>query len=327
MDIVKKVNNTEKILIVCDTGIDDALALAYAAARKEKKLVGIIAGFGVARATHTFRNSLHLVNLLGIDVPVVMGSTVPISRPGRDYDTLPGIFHGQDGMGNLLGPSVTPCNTDHTEDSGAAFIVKMAEQYGKELAIVTTGPLTDLARGLTAESQLPEKIGAVISMAGALATPGNVNEFAEANVKADPEAAKIVLESDLPLILIGLDVTRKTLFRKTDLKRWQQINTEAARFLSAAMGFYLKAYARRYTYLEGCALHDPLAIGAAFNPEWLTLVPMHLTAVTGGVSDGRTCENLSSCGDAKYTGFGAFDVDAAAFEKDFFTHTEELLHL
>ena len=325
MDIVNAVKNTGKILVVCDTGIDDALALTYAVGRNEKQLTGVVASFGIASAAHTYRNTCHLLKLIGMDIPVVMGSVVPLCRPGRDYSAMPGIFHGQDGMANLLGIDPGPDSIHHADKAGADFIIQMAGQWGKELAIVTTGPLTDLAWALSAEPQLPQKIGTVICMAGALAAPGNVNEFAEANVRADPEAAKMVLESDLPLILVGLDVTRKTLFRKTDLVRWKGIDTAAARFLSGAMDFYLNAYAQRYPYLDGCALHDPLAVGAAFNPEWLTLVPMHLTAVTEGAADGRTCENLTRCGDPNYSSFGAFNVNSAAFEQDFFINVEKIL--
>jgi purine nucleosidase len=316
------VKNTGKMLISCDTGIDDALALAYALGRDEKELVGVIAGFGVADVAHTWRNTCHILKLLGATVPVVMGASVPLCRPGRDYDATASVFHGRDGLGDLLGPAEARSGD---EDAGAACILEMTARWGRDLVLVTTGPLTDLARALRIDPLLHEKIGGVVCMAGALAAPGNVNPFAEANAKADVEAAKLVLESPLPLVLIGLDVTRKTLFRKSDLARWQGINTPAARFFSAAAGAYLDAYARRYPYLAGCALHDPLAVGAAFNPEWFTFVPMHLSAVTEGEASGRTCENLDRSGDGEYTGAGAFFVDAAAFETDFFARVETII--
>jgi purine nucleosidase len=316
------VKNTGKILISCDTGIDDALALAYALGRDEKELVGVIAGFGVSNVAHTWRNTCYVLKLLGAAVPVVMGASVPLCRPGRDYDAVSSIFHGRDGLGDLLGPAEARSGD---EDAGAAFILEMTARWGRDLVLVTTGPLTDLARALRIDPLLHEKIGAVVCMAGALAAPGNVNPFAEANAKADAEAAKMVLESPLPLMLIGLDVTRKTLFRKTDLARWQGIDTESARFFAAAAAVYLDAYARRYPYLEGCALHDPLAVGAAFHPEWFTFVPMHLSAVTEGETSGRTWEDLDRSGDAEYTSLGAFFVDAAAFEKDFFARVEKVI--
>jgi purine nucleosidase len=164
-------------------------------------------------------------------------------------------------------------------------------------------------------------------MAGALAAPGNVNECAEANVMLDCDAAKIVLESGLPLTLVGLDVTRKTLMTGNDLARWDAVNTEAARLLYAAAAAYLEAYKLRYPYLAGAALHDPLAVAAALHPEWFTTVPMHLTVAAGGPAEGRTWEDLSRSSDPRYTTHAALRVDAKAFEGDFFSRVENRLRM
>jgi purine nucleosidase len=162
-------------------------------------------------------------------------------------------------------------------------------------------------------------------MAGALAAPGNVNHAAEANVMLDIDAARLVLESDLPLTLVGLDVTRKTLITGEDLARWAGIGTEAAGVLHAAAVVYLEAYRNRYPYLGGAALHDPLAVAAALRPEWFATAPMHLTVAAEGPAEGRTWEDLGRCGDSRYTTRGALWVDAGAFEADFFTRVEGLL--
>lgn len=141
----------------------------------------------------------------------------------------------------------------------------------------------------------------------------------------DPEAVKLVLESNPPLTVIGLDVTRKTLMSFEDLRRWQEIGTEQAKFLSDCVAYYLEAYRVWHPYLKGCALHDPLAVGAAIHPEWITTIPMHMTCVTEGEADGRTCEDLEKCDDRNYRSCGAFFVDSRSFEADFFETVEKVL--
>jgi purine nucleosidase len=318
-----------KLIVTCDTGIDDALALSYAAAQEEAELLGVVAGFGVTSRKNACRNSRRILDLIGSPARVFRGSLTPLRRPGRDYEdpARASVFHGRDGLGDTLGPvAAGEPGGDGTEAiEGVDFILAEAARYGKDLVIVTTGPLTDLARALEREPALGSMVGSVVSMAGALAAPGNVNESAEANVMLDCDAARLVLESDLPLTLVGLDVTRKTLITRKDLARWARIDTEAARLLHAAASTYLEAYQSRYPYLAGAALHDPLAVAAALRPEWFTMAPMHLTVATGGPAEGRTWEDLGRCGDSRYTTQGALWVDARAFEADFFTRVEGLL--
>ena len=318
-----------KLIITCDTGIDDALALTYAAAQDQAELLGVVAGFGVTSRKNAYRNSRYILDLIGSPAGVFRGSLTPLRRPGRDYEDPARVspFHGRDGLGNTLGLAGAgePDGKGAEENEGVDFILEQAARYGKDLVIVTTGPLTDLARALERESSLGSMVGAVVSMAGALATPGNVNEFAEVNVLLDCDAARMVLESDLSLTLVGLDVTRKTLITRKDLARWDDINTGAARLLYAAVAAYLEAYHARYPYLPGAAIHDPLAVAAALHPEWFTTVPMHLTVTTQGPAEGRAWEDLGRCGDLRYTTLGALWVDAKAFEGDFFVRVEDRL--
>lgn len=314
----------KKLLLSCDTGIDDALALAYAAGQTDMEFLGVCTTYGVAKVQNTYRNSRYILNLLGSNANVWMGSDRPLVRPMLDYDHKDSIFHGRDGLGGIL-PQATDAEVAGAQVmQGVDVMLEMAQQYGQNLIIVTTGPLTDLARALQKDPALPQKVGRVVSMGGALAAPGNSSPYSEANVWMDPEAAKLVLESDLPLTLIGLDVTRKTLLCQADLNRWQSIPTPAAQTFCKSVGSYLAAYAKRYPYLAGCALHDPLAVGVALHPEWVTTLPMHLTCVTSGEADGRTLEDMDRIADTKYTTQGAFLVDAKAFEADFY-HTVETI--
>lgn len=119
----------------------------------------------------------------------------------------------------------------------------MIETYGKELYWVTSGPMTDIARVLRKDPSVAEKVGAVYIMGGALATPGNIGNVMEvvmeANVRLDVKACYEVLTSKLPVVLVGLDVTRKTLFTYEDHERWHTIGTESALFLYESLKHYL----------------------------------------------------------------------------------------
>ena len=314
-----------KLILSCDTGIDDALAIAYAIGQKELELIGITVSYGMSFLENTYRNTRYLTRLMGSQVPVYMGSDRPIVREPRDYDKNSSRFHGDDGIGNLLGRFKPEDITGGVKEESVDFIIESIRTFGKELTLVTTGPLTDLARVVKKAPDLVGKIGSVVVMAGAVASPGNASPVKEANAGIDPEATKIVLESGLPLTLVGLDVTRKTLFTTKDLERWEGIGTEKSDFISNTMKYYLEAYRVYHPYLDGCALHDPLAVGVALHPQWITAVPMHLTCVTDGELEGRTCEDISRCSDETYDSKVALLVKNREFEKHFFEVVEAVL--
>lgn len=314
-----------KLIVSCDTGVDDALAIAYAIGQTKMELLGITVSYGMSLLGNTYRNTRHMVKLLGDPVKVYMGSAAPLVRPPKDYVKSGSRFHGMDGVCNQLGPFQEEDLEGAREEEAIDFIIGSIHRYQKDLTLVTTGPLTDLARVIQKDPSVIGEIGSVVSMAGAVASPGNIDQFKEANAALDPEATKLVLEAELPLVLVGLDVTRKTLLTEEDWKRWKTVGTQRAEFLCGCLNGYLDAYREFHPYLKGCALHDPLAVGAALYPEWLTTVPMHLTCLTEGPGEGRTCEDLSRCADEYYRSRAAMLVDKKAFEHHFFETVEKLL--
>lgn len=319
----------KKILYSCDTGVDDALALAYLAGQKDCQVVGVTCSYGMSYVGDVFRNTKTALKLFGKpDIPVVMGSETPLS--GEKLDFSGGSkFHGMSGIGGVLPPSTKADWGEAKPEDATDFIIGMIEQYGKELCWVTSGPMTDMARVLRKDPHAAEKVGSVYVMGGALATPGNIGPASEvvteANVRLDAEACKEVLESQLPLTLVGLDVTRKTLFTYEDHERWRQIGTKSALFLYEALKHYLGAYKQNHPYLNGCGLHDPLAAVAAVHPEILTTIPMHLTCFTEGPLRGRTTEDVWKCNDPEYHMQAAMFVDVKAFQRKFFGTVEAML--
>lgn len=319
----------KKILYSCDTGIDDALALAYLAAQKECEVVGITVSYGMGHVGNVYRNTKAVLKLFDReDIPVIMGSDTPLSGIPNDYSGG-SRFHGCEGMGGILGPSRPEDYAGARTEEATDFILRMIEQYGKDLYWVTSGPLTDIARVLKKDSLTAYKVGAVYVMGGAIAAPGNSGPYTEAlveaNVMLDIPAAAEVLDSRLPVVLVGLDVTRKTLFSFEDHERWHEIGSKSAMFLYEVLKHYLGAYRKFHPYLNGCGLHDPLATVAAVHPEILTTIPMHLMCFTEGPQAGRTTENVLRCNDRTYEMQAAMFVDVEAFSREFFGKVEDLL--
>ncbi|MGN8646547.1 nucleoside hydrolase [Gracilibacillus sp. HCP3S3_G5_1] len=300
----------KKILLDVDTGIDDALAIGYAVrSSKEAELLGITTSYGMAPVAYTWRNTKVLLELLGVDIPVWKGAERPLELD-REYN---GLIHGDDGLGNTLG-EITE-EPKYPDSHAVDAIIEQILTYKKKLTLVTTGPLTNLALAIKKEPRIIEEIGQVVSMGGALTTPGNVTKFAEANYHIDPHAAQIVYTSNLPITMVGLDITRKTLLTKSDVERWKKKGTDIADFFVQFTEYYLNAYKKLHPYLAGCALHDPLAIGVAIHPDFIKTISLPIHVDTAPDALGRTSEDLFR--DYSRTQVG-IEVNAERFMEDFF---------
>jgi purine nucleosidase len=308
----------QKIILDADTGIDDALAIAYAIASPGLELLAVTVTYGNTPLNNAMRNTHELLKRLDRHhIPVFSGANAPLER-NKMYS---GTFHGSDGLGETLGNAEA-----YTASSIRAsdFIVDQAHRYGKDLVVVTTGPLTNLAEAVRTDPSIAGKIGRAVSMGGAVMTPGNVSKFAEANIYMDPESANIVFDSGMLVTLVGLDVTRKTLLTYHDMNRWREKGTERSVFFAAFTEFYLDAYKRHYPYLKGCALHDPLAAAVTLHPEWVNTVPMFLKAEVEDDTRGRTTENLFPAPGSQPSVEVCVQVEAMTFMNDFFTSVESL---
>lgn len=310
------------LILSVDTGIDDALALAYAAGQKELSLLGVTVSYGMAPVEYTYRNTKYILSVLGAQhIPVYAGSHFPVQEK-RSYN---GNFHGMDGAANLLGQPA-PAEFPHTFDKDAvSFLLESVQKYKEQLILVTTGPLTDLAEAIQKEPETLKKIGHIFIMGGALTCPGNSSPYAEANIKADPYSSKIVAESQLPITFIGLDVTRKTLLNENDILLWKSYNTLAGDYFYKLLSFYIKEYQKFYPYLNGCALHDPLAVACACHPELIHTLPFSLTVSLDEADKGRMTENIKSpalCPPKNV----ALKVDSVKFKKHFMELMEHVLN-
>lgn len=306
------------IILDVDTGIDDALAIAYAAASPEIDLLGVTVTYGNTPGDKAYRNTVEILRLLKSETPVFMGAEKPLQRT-KAYTSK---FHGSDGVGDTLGEVTV---TQRSSVSAVDFIIEQVHRYGRGLTIVTTGPLTNLAKAIVKDPSIVGLVGKVVSMGGAFMAPGNRTKFAEANLYMDPEAADIVVRSELPLTMVGLDVTRKTLLSTGDMLRWRAKGTEMSLFFAAMTEFYLKAYQQYYPYLKGCALHDPLAVAVAKQPAFVRTVPMFIQVDLEEDSLGRTTEDVYRTQPAAPTSQVCVQVEAEAFMADFYTCVERAM--
>lgn len=276
----------KKVILSIDTGIDDAMALAYVLGSKELELIGIVGTYGNVYTKQGVKNDLALLEMLGrTDIPVYLGNEHAIDKDDFEVSEVSADIHGQNGIGEVEVPAAS--RQVETGD-GVDFIIDSVKKYGKDLTVIATGPMTDLARTLKKYPAFKDEVGQVVIMGGALACTGNVTPYAEANIHQDPLAAKILFESGTPVIMVGLDVTMRTPISLEDTQKWRDTKTVAGEKYADIVDYYIHIYDKYSPYLHGGSLHDPSATCAAVHPEWFTMLPLHMTVETEGETAGRT---------------------------------------
>ncbi|WP_375401195.1 nucleoside hydrolase [uncultured Amnibacterium sp.] len=275
------------VFLDCDTGIDDALTIAYLLARPEVDLVGVGSVMGNVSAELGARNTLDLLSLAGrADVPVAVGTADPLV--GRFDGGSPEV-HGENGIGGVRLPRA---ESEPTGETAAAMLSRLARTH-EGLRVLAVGPLTNLALALQADPELPSLVHDVTIMGGAAMVPGNLSPAAEANIGHDPEAAAAVFEAPWRVTVVGLDVTMGCVFEERHRSALAEAAGAVPRALTAMLATYF-AYYRPVFGRASCALHDPLAaaigIGALATPLAPT-VPIVIDA-TDGPNRGRTTADL-----------------------------------
>ncbi|MFC4761429.1 nucleoside hydrolase [Fructobacillus durionis] len=305
-----------KMILDLDTGIDDALALAYAIGHEDIDLIGIIASYGNNLTSVTAQNSLNLLDLLGAsDVPVFYGASHSITTD--DFSVMPvsKLIHGDNGVGDV---DVPRSSRSVSEQSGIDFLIEAAHQYKDDLIYLPTGPLTNMALALQKDPSIAQLIGQTTLMGGALTVPGNVTSLTEANISQDPEAANQVFQEQKNLTMVGLDVTLRTLLTKKETAAWRATGTEKGKLYADIMDFYIDAYKTLKIDERGAALHDPLAVAVAVQPDYIETLDLNMKVTT----DRFTGDYGRTIGDAKKlldptTSKAAVLVDQDRFVSDF----------
>jgi purine nucleosidase len=246
------------VLLDCDPGHDDAVAILLAAGSPQLELVGVTTVAGNQTLDKTTRNALTAVAVAGVSVPVVAGCDRPLLRPLR---TAPG-YHGESGLDGPRDPAPAGRATPgHAVD----FLVDSLMGAPGELTLVATGPLTNLALAVRKQPAIAGAVREVVVMGGAYGR-GNVTPAAEFNIFVDPEAAAIVLGAPWALTLVGLDLTHQAVCSRESQQAIASIGTPAARFADELLDFFRDAY-RRQEGMEDPPVHDACAVAYVASPQ------------------------------------------------------------
>lgn len=248
-----------RIILDCDVGIDDALAILWLADRPGVEIVALGAVHGNAHADVAAANAQHVLDLVGLgDVPVAVGAEAPLAQPVG----IGSHVHGDDGLGGH-GPAA-PLRP-FAPETAAEQLVRLARAAPGSHTVLATGPLTNLALALHLEPDLPQLVERVVVMGGAVTVPGNITAAAEANIFHDPEAAEAVFAAAWPVTLVGLDVTMSAWLGAAELSRIAADTRPRGRFAWSILQHYVGFYHRRHG-VRGCALHDPAAAMLLVDP-------------------------------------------------------------
>ena len=343
----------DRIIASMDTGVDDALALAYLlGSADECELSGVIASYGNVDANTAYANTRAVLDLFGrADIPVFLGSEHPSWADAFIPDAGCAQFHGDDGLGNtwlagsgaladgagvpgdmsgddmsvdvpdgvvsvggylagdvhahpalgsyprvgrfrsvdrpqsatstaLVSGGTRRCSVDAAD--GIEYLIEQVREFGRDVTVLSTGPLTDVDAAITRAPDIAPKLRLVM-MGGTLTQPGNCwDAVAETNIIQDPEAANRVFHSGADITMVGLDVTHQCLLPRSAADQWRATGTKRGRFLADLADFSIKANLEADTALfsGGMPLHDPLAAAVALDSSLVDCFDLALRAET-----------------------------------------------
>ena len=294
-----------KIILDCDPGHDDAVAILLAAKDPGIDLLGVTVAAGNQTLENTEKNARRVLQWIGSEVPVYAGCPGPLVRE----KIIAADIHGSTGLDGPVFPELTkPLEKEHA----VAYLIRKLMESDGDITMVTTGPMTNLAMAIRLEPRIVDKIRRIVSMGGAY-TNGNVTPAAEFNIVADAEAAHICFTCGRPITMIGLDVTRKVLCYPEIVQRMGKIGNPASDLFVALMDHFCRSQKEVFGW-EGGPLHDPVTIAWLMDPSVLTLKPMNVQIdLRSTLSYGRT--NCDVFGYLKLppTAEVAVDIDAAKF--------------
>ena len=263
------------IILDCDPGHDDAIALILALASPELDLKAVTTSAGNQTPEKTLRNALRILTLLQRnDIPVAGGAVKPLMRELIIADNV----HGESG---LDGPELPEPNFAPQQCNAVELIAKTLRESKEPMTIVATGPLTNIALLLTSHAELKPKIARIVIMGGA-AGLGNWTPAAEFNIYVDPEAAEIVFQSGLPIVMAGLDVTHRAQIMSEDIERFRQLDNPVAAVVADLLDFFMEYHKQEKWGFQGAPLHDPCTIAWLIKPSMFTCVERWVGVETQG---------------------------------------------
>jgi inosine-uridine nucleoside N-ribohydrolase len=267
-----------KLIIDCDPGHDDAIAILYAA--RHVDVVGITTIFGNQTVEKTTLNALRVLTLAGLDIPVAKGCSEPLVG---DAPLAPDT-HGASGLDGveLPDPAAPP-----VEEHAVRFLIDTAFRYRGQIALAITGAHTNVALALRIEPRLRDWVTGISIMGGTVGV-GNLRPQACVNILSDPEAAHIVFSSGIPIHWIGYETTRTVLMTTEDIARLRRTNLPVASAVADIAAYY-RDRQLAVNGIDGAPMHDACAIIPFVSPGIIRYEPAHLAvALDTGIARGMT---------------------------------------
>lgn len=325
----------KRVIIDCDPGIDDSLALMYALSSEALDVIGITVVCGNVPTDIGVENARKVCRLMGrMDIPVYAGASVPLKRPlVTAQDT-----HGMDGLGETGIPLVPESEWpyDHLggfgQDEqpeavsrqkmvnlpdGAGFILKALSEG--PLSVIAIGPLTNLAMALEYKPEVFEHLERLVSMGGNFKSFGNCSPVAEFNYWVDPEAARYVFEHlKCPVEMVGLDVTRQIVLTPEMIRGLERLGDAKADFIVKITRFYVDFH-KKQEGIDGCVINDPLAVGYFLDKELCSGIDAYTTVETEGLSVGQSIVDEKGFWRKEANSRVLTEVDSRRFMRQFMT--------
>jgi inosine-uridine nucleoside N-ribohydrolase len=297
---------TTPVILDCDPGHDDAIALLLALASPEIELLGVTTVSGNQTLEKTTANAIRVLEFAGRadDVPVAAGADRPLVRDRF----VAAYVHGETG---LDGPDLPPPGREPVPEHAVDFIAGQIQGAEGPVTLVPVGPLTNIGLLLARYPELEGRIERVVLMGGAVAE-GNVTPAAEFNIWADPEAAHRVFQSGLDVTMIGLDVTHKALLTPEHADRLRGSGRHG-RLVAELFDFYHRFHVRQYA-LPGSPVHDAVAVAHVLRGDLVETVDRAVVVDCGGeLSRGRTYVDLWRRTDWPVNAHVGVEIDGEAF--------------
>ena len=293
------------VLIDCDPGHDDAMALLLALASPELDLLGVTTVHGNQTLAKTTANALRVLEFAGRgDVPVAAGADRPLVRDARVAEHV----HGESG---LDGPDLPPPQGAPAAAHAVGFLAERIRSAGRPVTLVPTGPLTNVALLLARHPDVAAGVERIVLMGGAIAE-GNITPAAEFNIWVDPEAARRVFASGLDVTMVGLDVTHRALMTPEHAERLREAGRVGA-MVAELWAFYHRFHARVYEF-PGTPVHDALAVAHVIRGDLLRTEHRNVEIdCTSELCRGRTVVDLWRISGREPNAHVGVEVDGDAF--------------
>jgi len=290
-----------KVILDCDPGHDDAIAILLAAGNPDLDIVAITVVAGNQTLDHVTQNARSIAELAGLtDTPLAAGCAQPLIRDAITADDV----HGETGMDGpeTRAPSY-PVDPRHAVD----VIIETINADPGVVTLIPTGPLTNIAMAVRKAPEIVGRVQEVVLMGGAIGQ-GNVTPAAEFNIAADPEAAQIVFNAGWPVTMVGLDVTHTATATPDVLDQLAALDTEVSRFVLDLLEFFGERY--RDQGFKAPPVHDVCAVAAVADPNLLTCrpAPIHVETM-GHLTAGMTVVDLRHGQETPVPTQVAIDID------------------